>query len=66
MQNTVVYTFNYRGVPHEISFPKLPGRGRGREQDELFVKELKKRGFCKRYITKCMVHHPTWSAGLIF
>lgn len=66
MQNTVTYTFNYKGVPHEISFPKLPGSGRGPEQDELFVKELKKRRFFKKYITECMVHYPTWSAGLIF
>lgn len=66
MKNTVTYTFNYRGVSHEISFPKLPDKGRGPEQDELFIKELKKRRFHKKYITKCMVHHPTWSAGLIF
>ena len=64
MKNTVTYTFNYRGVHYEISFPQLPGKGRGPEQDELFRKELKRRGFLTRYITKCTVHFPGWSALL--
>ena len=63
MENTITYTFNFRGKSYAISLPCRPGAEE--KKLDMFAAELKKRNIPKNKITCCRIHHPKFVCGLI-